>query len=373
MPEWRQDLRVPLDPERLAGLLWSILADSPPPAPLGFDSPASPGTTERHAGSLRLRETWEMQITRDDEILACTARTWDATFEDPGETMGSSRRSPAAGRGSDASDSGEPRTTPPARTLRLEWWPTLTRVTLRAEASVMPRAQAALWDATGQSPDEVEVLEILGASMAFSQDSFGTAHTRLRDLRYTPARLGWRRVGDDTALLTTLDRLADPGAVLAAALIDALAGNTQRALARVEGATNLDLQLLRADLLSRLGRPDEAAIPTLAPTDPQAHSAGALRVAVLHRAGRLADAARAALDLGELPWGGAVWPVLSAHARAVAAILAEDAGDTTLAAVARERLGVDAASVRSLAERGISAPAQWFLVAHTTAARLAAR
>ena len=139
-------------------------------------------------------------------------------------------------------------------------------------------------------------------------------------------------------------------------------------------AADVDLVMLRADLLSRLGRHDDAlaALPDLAPSHPQAHGAGALRVALLRRAGRPGDAARAALALAGLPYRSAVWSVLPSHAAAVPVVLAEDAQDLALVTEARARLGADAALVAGLDRRGTSSPAQWFLRANAPGDRLAA-
>jgi hypothetical protein len=147
---------------------------------------------------LRLRETWEMQPTRDDEILVCRARVWDATLPDG--------------------------------SFVVEWWPTSTRVTVRAEAAALARVQATIWEAVGQSPDEVAALQVLGRSVALARDIFGSQHTRLGELRYIPMRLDWVRTSDDGPVLTTLDRLAADRpdvraqAVLAAAVLEALGG-----------------------------------------------------------------------------------------------------------------------------------------------------
>jgi tetratricopeptide (TPR) repeat protein len=193
-------------------------------------------------------------------------------------------------------------------------------------------------------------------------------------------RLDWKRVDDDVGTLAALDRIAAQRpsvaaqAVLAAALLEALGGRVEPALARVEAASvsSLDLRLLRADLLSRLGRDEEAlaALPEVAAADPQAHAAAALRVAILHRAGRLGEAASEALALADLASTPALWGVPSAFARAIAVLLADDAGDAALLELARERLGADATHVADLARRGISRPAQWFLLAHASPDRL---
>jgi hypothetical protein len=352
--EWYRELQGPYDAEALAGAVWAALADASPPAPLPYESASEAGITERWSGpsgtGLRVRETWEWRMTRDDDQLQCAARAWDATV--------------------------------PGGSFTFEWWSGWGRLWVRADEPTLRRVREAVWAALGMSEDELDVLDVLAKSAAFAIDIFGNAHRRLEHLRYTPMRLEWVRVGeDDTATLAALDRiaarrpdLAGPAALAAATLLG-LSGRRELALARLEAApSTLDLALCRANVLSWLGRHEEAiaALRDVPTNDPLAHSARALAVAIYRRAGRPAEAAAAARSLSAASPGPVIWGVLPAHALAVAAVLAQDAGDEAGLRGALDADGPGIAQVAELAARGMSRNAQWFLLANATPARLAA-
>lgn len=287
MAEYRRTLCWPFDADALAGAIYSALAERPTPPRFPYESAFEPGPRELWSGpdatGLHLCETWAWQMTRDDEQLACSDRTWDAVC--------------------------------PGARFSLAAWSTTARLTITGEPAVLARGLEALHRTLGQSADELDVMDVLATSAAFAIDVFSRPHTRLASVRYSPMRLGWVRSGDDRATLAALDRLAAAApdldaAPLVAALLLALAGRLDDALARLDDAlarprAAADLALCKADVLSRLGRADDArvALPVVSPDDPLAHGAAALAVAVHRRAGQPALAAVAAGGFGrEAQW-----------------------------------------------------------------------
>lgn len=336
MKEWRHDLRRAFPADTVATALWHALTGETVVIP-GLAWATSAGTvTCVLAPGFELRETWEWRATRDDEVLHCTARTFEA----------------------------------PAFTL--DWWPMgCGRVTIRVDEPALGVAVHALFGALGMSPDELDALDDLARSAAFSADSFDRPHARLDAIRYSPLRLAYV-MSDKAVEIARLQRIARErpeldAAPLCEALLLAGTGQLQEALTRLDAALGVprvenDIALARIDVLSRLGRhaDAEAALAQLsasAPADPLAHSTLALAVAVHRRAGHPLQAAAAARKMASIHFGSQVLGVLDIHARLVEARCLDEAGDHE---AARAIVG----GMRGSLPSRIGRPAQWFLVEH---------